>query len=156
MARETDMWRWLKKATLSMKDDLQIERIENSIGAGFPDVEGCVRFERAFTIELKQTARPKRESTLIRFKVRDEQVTWNRIRWELNGSAWFLCQLGSGHDRTLYLIPGCYGAELLAGVTRDRLALLAANDCRHKAKPKPEDIVQLAATGFAAISLTGL
>lgn len=130
MARESGLSRWLMDARRTLPG-LQITRVENSVGAGFPDVDGYLREYGAFQIELKSTKRPARESTPLRFALRgrDAQIDYLARRWVLGGAAFFLLQVGDGADRTLYLAPGSAGARLRAGITESELAALCGPAC---------------------------
>lgn len=123
MAREAQLSAWLMKAR---GDDVQITRVENLCGAGFPDVDGYAG--GAFQIELKSTKRPARGSTPLRFALRgrEAQIEYLRKRWSLGGAAFFLLQVGSGADRVLYLAPGDLGDRLREGLTESELALECA------------------------------
>jgi hypothetical protein len=124
MARESSLWKWLSKARLELPDKLQFERVENSLGAGFPDVDGFLAPHGAFQLELKSTERPARPATAIRFALRgrEAQIAYMRKRWELGGNAFFLLQVGSAADRLLYLAPGNLGEKLKAGIVESALA----------------------------------
>lgn len=130
MALERSLWAWLKKARPVFGDALHMERVENAIGAGFPDVEGYVKTEEhsgQFAFELKSSERPARNTTPVRFKFRnrEQQIEWMAHRWRLGGNAFFLLQVGSGPDRILYLVPGDHGALLARGVIEAELAVFA-------------------------------
>lgn len=103
---ETELWKWLKKAHLQndFGDDLHMERIENLVGVGNPDVTGCLR-GGAFDIELKTVDRPARATTplLPRDYVRAAQKNWLVARWRAGGQCYILLQVGK--DKR-YLIPG--------------------------------------------------
>lgn len=139
MALESSLWNWLSKARVAFQDDLHMERVENLIAAGTPDVEGYVRFpgrdvvpgdrplpmRGAFQIELKSSARPVRPATPVRFKLRDreKQIAFMRRRWTIGGNAFFLLQVGEGAERSLYLAPGDLGAVLQGGIIEAALAV---------------------------------
>jgi hypothetical protein len=137
MALESSLWTWLAKARVALGDALHMERVENLLGAGTPDVEGFVSFEPLpypnerlpfrgqFHLELKSSERPVRPMTPVRFKLRnrEKQIAFMRRRWELGGNAFFLLQVGSASERFLYLAPGDLGARLQAGITESDLAL---------------------------------
>jgi hypothetical protein len=142
MARESSLWNWLAKARFEFGDALQIQRIENSICAGTPDVEGFLSLpdhtrrtltklptEGAFWLELKSEERPARPTTPIRFKLkgREAQIEFMRHRWELGGNAFWFLQVGSYAERRLFLIPGNDGKEIARGVTESELLALSCN-----------------------------
>lgn len=138
MAKESQLWQWLSGARVALRGQLQMERIENLLGAGTPDVEGYVRItdktmvthntEAQFWLELKSHERPARADTPIRFplKDRENQIAFLRRRWDLGGNAFFLVQVGSGHERRLYLLAGDMGRQLQAGMTESDIAVECA------------------------------
>lgn len=144
MARESSLWKWLSNARLALPDTLQIERVENSIGAGFPDVDGFLAPAGAFQLELKSTERPARPTTPIRFALRnrEKQIAYMRKRWELGGNAFFLLQVGSGADRIVYLAPGDIGAELQRGILEAALAIACLRTGIFKRPFSPKDILE--------------
>lgn len=88
------------------KHKVDLQRLENSVGVGHPDVEGCIDGE-ALWIELKHEDRPKRETTKIQFKTRRSQAVWHADRCDAGFRRnWVLAQVGRGHEALLYLIPG--------------------------------------------------
>ena len=104
-ARETSLWKWLRDGTRDMRPRLHMERIENGVGVGTPDVQGFLG--QQFWIELKSCPR----SSNIKVKVDVDQARWHRNRFRAGGMSWFLIQVGSGHDAQRFLIPG-YRADL--------------------------------------------
>lgn len=128
-SRETGLWAWLSKAKKHYREDLEMHRVENTLAAGMPDVEGCLHSSQFF-IELKSTSRPARLETLIRFAVRDReaQQDWIEKRWSMAENTWLLLQVGSGHKLARYLVPGCFAKEVYDGITEDRLRRMARND----------------------------
>ena len=67
---------------------LLCERIENAVGVGRLDVNGCID-GATFDLELKAEERLKRASTKISFKVRVSQVVWMHERISAGcGTAW--------------------------------------------------------------------
>lgn len=117
MARESALWGRLKRAVKSFQETganspLHIARIDNSAGAGQPDVEGC--FDgRQFWIELKSVMRPAREQTNLHPRSRESQDVWHKDRTLAGGrSHWVLIQVGEGKKAALYLIPGRHYSEL--------------------------------------------
>jgi hypothetical protein len=118
MARETALWTRLKAGAVEVRATgraIDIQRLENSVGSGHPDVEGVMGGGDQFWIELKSELRPKNPTTPIRFKVRQSQAIWHRRRAALGfRAAWVLCQVGEGHGASLYLIPGSYYGSIVA------------------------------------------
>lgn len=118
---ETRLWSWLDGGTKRhFKYDLHMNRVENSVMEGMPDVEGCLRRVQ-FWIELKCERRPSTAGTPIRAKFRPAQPPWLRRRIEAGGRAFVLLQVGSGRDARRYLIRGDKADEMAAGVTEDWL-----------------------------------
>lgn len=159
MTRESSLWSWLKKARVTLGPNaLHMERIENSIGAGTPDVEGYVSFpetfvltatiqlpnEGQFWLELKSEERPARTTTPIRFKLRDreKQIEWMKHRWWIGGNAFWLLQVGSGSERMLYLAPGSSGKKLKQGLTESELLVLCCNSGIFRTTISPERILK--------------
>lgn len=140
-ARESGLWKWLRKAEQVFRDLLDINRVENMLGSGMPDVEGTY-CEYQFWIELKSTARPARDTTVVRFATRDReaQERWLKRRWKLAKNAWLLCQVGQAHKARRYLIPGIYAPTVYNGVVETDLAAIAVNQGDESA----EDIIRLA------------
>ena len=115
MGPEQNLWKWLKKETAPLVSEarLHICRVENMVGLGYPDVEGC--FERKnFHLELKAAARPKRTTTPVKIRFEKQQIPWLKKRWKVGGRCWVLLRVGAGQEAKHYLIPG-NRAELLKG-----------------------------------------
>ncbi len=125
-SRESGLWNWLSKARKHYRDHLHMNRVENALAAGMPDVEGTL-LDKQFFIELKSSARPARETTAVRFAVRDRQaqIDWLEARWTLAGNAWLLLQVGSGHRLIRYLVPGCYAETIYDGVTEQKIQTMS-------------------------------
>lgn len=117
MALESALWERCKtgiKTLRALGHRLDIQRLENSVGVGHPDVEGCIDGSQLW-IELKSCARPARSDTMIRPKVRESQSIWHRGRTEAGGKIhWVLIQVGEDHGAILYLIPGCHYDKIVA------------------------------------------
>ena len=164
MARETSLWKWLSNARDVLRDRLDLRRVEDAIGAGFPDVDGFVQImDRkrtacgndewdelhelfGFKIELKSEVRPAKASTPIRFALerRKAQIEFMRKRYAMGEAAYFLLQVGEGADRMLYLAPGDAGARLRAGMLESELAVLCAteNGMVFDKKTKPATVIE--------------
>lgn len=108
--RESSLWAWLRDGSITMRPDLDMSRIENTVDEGTPDVEGY--YQGQFWCELKALARPVKPSTKIDLEVDTEQVRWHRRRFLAGGYSWFFIQVGSGHSAKRYLIPGYRCMEL--------------------------------------------
>lgn len=124
MARESSLWIWLKSARLKYRGTLHMNRVENSVSAGMPDVEGQLKDHAQFWIELKSAPRPKGDGP-VAVKIRDAQVEWLRRRDKAGGNAWLLIQVGSAAKAKRYLVLGMHAARIQAGVTEAELADLA-------------------------------
>ncbi len=143
--REAGLWRWLKEARKELRESLHLQRIENAVGSGAPDVEGQLLHRGQFWIELKSAARPKKGGP-VRFKVRDSQVEWMRRRCLIGGRAWLLLQVGSGRAAARYLVPGKYAKKVQEGwteVTLMQVCVLRQDDVQHDYGPA--DIIRRAA-----------
>ncbi len=124
MTRETQLWSWLKKARLYYRMALHMNRVENSIGTGMPDVEGCLENAKSFWIELKVSERPKRPTTNVKVKFQVNQPEWLKRRWRLSGTAWLLVQVGSGSEARRYLIQGGLAQDVKDGVPEKYLQIM--------------------------------
>jgi hypothetical protein len=87
-----------------MRERLHMERIENLVGTGTPDVQGF--FGEQFWVELKALSRPADKTTPIDCELDIDQVRWHRNRWRVGGRSWLLIQVGSRNQARRYLIPG--------------------------------------------------
>lgn len=155
MALESALWQFLSKARVEIGNELHITRIENLCGDGTPDVEyylgdGHARFYHHGTpisgqawLELKSCERPARPATPIRFKLKDReaQIEWMRRRWCTGGNAYWLCQVGSGPDRILYMLRGDHGAKLKVGIIEAELAVLACTQGAVFMKPRACEVI---------------
>lgn len=153
MAKETALWSWLSKARLTMREHIDLRRVEDAMGAGFPDVDGYMRGGWLptqsdgfpFKLELKSEVRPARAATPIRFKVqkRTAQLEFMRRRYDMGESAYFLLQVGEASERRLFLAPGDIGADLKRGVNEAELALLCVNEGQiFDSKVKPHQVIE--------------
>lgn len=117
MARESNLWTGGLKHLMDphrfplIAPHVHLERVENALGQGGADVDGSVKGWGPVQFELKSVARPARASTPLRWKVQPQQVPWNAKRWSAGGNNWWLCQVGEGSDRVIYLMPGCFDLE---------------------------------------------
>lgn len=109
MAFESALWKRVKAAGTHLKlcgFGVHLKRIENSVGSGHPDVEGCIDGGQIW-LELKSEPRPKRPTTKIRFKVRQSQDIWLQERVRAGCRICYaLLQVGEGRESKLYLVPG--------------------------------------------------
>lgn len=91
-------------------DGVRLERIENGVGSGIPDVH-CLRGGVTRWVELKALRRPKRGSTPMFKKktMRREQVAWHLSYNSAGGRSFILVR---DDKRVLYLFPGHLASEL--------------------------------------------
>jgi hypothetical protein len=132
MALESALWKSLRQIMdptryPTFATRVHLERVENGVGEGFPDVDGFVRGWGPIQFELKSAARPVRSSTPIRFKVRPLQPPWNIRRWLAGGNNWWLLQVGEGHDRSVILAPGWLDIGALR-LTESQIEKLATDE----------------------------
>lgn len=129
MTKESNLWRWLSKGiklyNRTEPDSMHLTRIENTVGEGTPDVEGCLR-GLAFWIELKSVMPAKSGRLDIRKAIRPGQVPWLVKRWKAGGSAFMLIQVGSGIKARRYLVPGrvCEALEVNPSMREEDLKVL--------------------------------
>lgn len=139
--RESGLWRWLAKAKMTLREALHMTRVENLVGQGTPDVEGCLGNQ--FWMELKCEARPANEDTPIRPKFRPTQVPWLLRRAGAGGKAFVLLQVGMGGRAARYLIPARFARRLEEhGMTEAQLGECSAASPRASA----EQVVRAAAS----------
>lgn len=125
MARENVLWKWLRRGIKDVRE-LDIERVENGVARGTPDVDGCWEGV-AFKIELKRVVRTAGGTVKVKFQ--PLQIPWIAKRWRSGGNVWVLLAVGEGHDVSRYLVRGC-DAACLADTTVDELeeiSVVAAN-----------------------------
>lgn len=105
MPTESTLWDWTSQAKRVFGNLLHLCRIENLVGVGHADVEGCLEGVQ-FWLELKVAKRPARRATKLRFgsPLRESQVDWAKKRIAAGGRVWYLIQVGAGHERQVYLI----------------------------------------------------
>lgn len=127
MTRETSLWNWLSKAKSTHREHLHMTRLENLVGEGTPDTEGCLD-GRQFWIELKCNARPARAKTPIHVKFRPMQPPWLKRRVRAGGRAFVLIQVGQYRAARRYLVPGDMAAKVATGLTEAELDRLAVCD----------------------------
>ena len=141
LARESQLWGWLSGARQVLRQDLHIQRIENGLEDGTPDVEYIIRgvMSGGVWIELKSAKRPARGTTCVSFRLRPAQGDWMQDRFEAGDkrSGWLL-QVGSGGNRAVYYLTGKHRSALYAGVTEKELEALSALSSPHL---KPHDIL---------------
>lgn len=133
--RESGLWRWLEKANIVFGPRLHMQRIENSVERGTPDVD-AVLDACGFVIELKSVARPKRGGP-IHTKLSADQAMFLLARRRAGGRAYLLIKV----DDNRYLISGEHAGELEKPISETRLVTLSliARDAR------PHDVLNIAA-----------
>lgn len=86
---EASAYKWLKEAIcLSSKD--RIDRFENLVGVGNPDVNGCLDGSE-FWIEVKAPKEPVRSSTSLfgsNHKLSQDQKNWIKRQLSAGGNAY--------------------------------------------------------------------
>jgi len=92
--------------TMKVNRPMQVglERVENGVLSGMPDVHGVARGVTVW-FELKVLRYPKRDSTHLFKKqtLRKAQVAWHRVYAAHGGRSYILVR---DQHRQLYLIPG--------------------------------------------------
>ena len=124
--RETALWNWLKKVKPIFKEELHINRVENSVGSGQPDVEGARKQKGVaeaidFMIELKTSTRPADPKTKVKIKFQRSQPEWHRKRVYVRGRVFVLVQVGQASKAKRYLMPSTYVPKLLKGATEAQM-----------------------------------
>jgi penicillin-binding protein-related factor A (putative recombinase) len=120
---ESTLWQWLRGAekTLGLTcHELHWRRVENAVGFGDPDVEGCYQ-GASFVVELKTVPRQKE----IHCELATHQAQWLRSRARAGGAAFVLVQVGVGAMALRYLISAANCIELLSPISEERLMMLA-------------------------------
>lgn len=141
MSREVQLWDALSKAKYVLRESLHMDRIENLVTPGMPDVEGYLHKMGQFWFELKSEERPTNSETPVRFKMRPRQIEWLRHRWEIGGACFWLLQVGSGTRRRVYMLEGRHGAKIDFGLTEAQIAEL---DILQSPKFDPAEAIKLA------------
>jgi len=145
VAREVRLWEWLRYGLRGV-EGLHMRRVENLVGDGDPDVDGCWR-GRYFELELKGCDRPAKDGRLD-FDVRQSQVVWHRRRWRCGGNVWLYVRVGKGRDVRRYLVPGGLTGRVKEGVTEAELAAMSLLPPDHR----PADLLGRAVERPAGVS----
>lgn len=122
--RESKLWQWLKLGGKSYRERLHMGRMENSVGSGAADVEGCLDGSQ-FWIELKCEARPTQPTTKIKPRFQPSQGPWHRRRRRSGGRTFVLLQVGAGGSARRYMLPGELIPSMQKGMTEKRLEELS-------------------------------
>lgn len=102
---ESVLWSWFKSGLPQVGRPYHVERIENSVGSGRPDVEGCVGGV-IVNIELKVAHHIRKDGTFSLPHLTNTQAYWHHRRSEAGGISWFLIRAGDGAHREHYLVHG--------------------------------------------------
>lgn len=111
---ESGLWNTIRK-NLKGTPGLHMERIENVVGVGTPDVNICHEGKEAW-VELKLIRSfPKRSTTPVRIPhFKEEQLYWIQERAKAGGRAWLFVQVqGEGYF--------LFGPETAAQIFRGEL-----------------------------------
>ena len=84
---EVSAYRWLRNEVAVARLGDRLDRLENLVGAGMPDVNGCFNGSE-FWIEVKAPTEPKRASTPLfgsNHKLSQEQKNWIKRQQMANG-----------------------------------------------------------------------
>jgi len=128
--RESKLWSWLKLGGKAFKEHLHMSRVENAVGSGMADVEGCMKHKDhgigiQFWIELKCESRPARSDTKIKPRFQPGQGPWHRRRRGSGGRAFVLLQVGARSSARRYMLPGELIPSMQKGMTEKRLEELS-------------------------------
>lgn len=135
---EKTAYNWLKKNVF--RSPHRIDRIENLVGTGMPDVNGCVVRGFEFWLEVKNPTEPKRPSTPLfgsNHKVSQEQANWFLTQRKAGGR----CLFWIVTDKRRMLVPGIY-ADTLNKMTVSEIVEVACWSALIGAKINPEEILQ--------------
>jgi hypothetical protein len=127
-SRESALWGWLKDHLKELKAKglrHDVQRIENAVAKGTPDVEGCID-GRTFWCELK-VAYPMANDH-VRVKIEQAQVNRAVRRRRAGGRSWVLVRVTgkSWRENRHYLVDGLDADELRLPIPLARLAELSA------------------------------
>lgn len=123
---EKNLWRWVKTGCRGefQEQSLYMERVENSVASGTPDVDGCLN-GACFKIELKTAARPRNPGNCVAVKFTPAQIPWHKRYARSAGPSFILIQVGSGSAARRYLIHGDKAANVQLGVPESTLNRLS-------------------------------
>lgn len=141
-AKETSLWDWLSRARRYYREELDIQRVENLVGSGTPDVEGFLQGRGSFWIELKALESPKSDDSNVNHQVSQDQISWLYNRWASGGKGWILFQFGSGAAAEKFLMYGEKVLRLQSPITYRELKLLSVT----VSTLTPEEVIYAAAT----------
>lgn len=126
--RETALWNWLKTHLKELRGHglkHDVQRIENAVGKGTPDVEGCIGGD-TFWCELKVAY--EMAGDMLRIRITADQVRRALRRVRTGGRSWVLVRVCGPTWRLNrhYLVAGEHAEELMEPVPRARLEELSA------------------------------
>lgn len=126
--RETALWGWLKDHLKELRAyglKFDVQRVENAVAKGTPDVEGCIAGD-TFWCELKVAYEMANDR--LRVRITADQVRRALRREGAGGRSWVLVRVcgRTWRQNRHYLIAGKDSEELLAPVSRTRLEELSA------------------------------
>lgn len=110
--REKSLWYWLRDGLKASGLRHHVQRVENSVKVGTPDVEGCVEGGLPFWIELK-VATELKSRPQVRVETTAHQVFFATRRWEVGGNSWYLIRVGHHPRWAHYLVPGSLSEQLM-------------------------------------------
>lgn len=110
MGLEQNLWIWFKDG-LKTVEGLKLQRVENNVAKGFPDIVGHYK-KTGFFIETKACRQPAKRDSLLKFEIYKEQIIWNRDWWLAGARCYFLIRVGKEREMYHYLIPGNMGSLL--------------------------------------------
>lgn len=109
MKPEQRLWQVMSKKMWQQGD--RLDRIENSLGSGAPDTNGCLSGEDVW-IELKAPKEPKRASTVLMSAGNNHRLMLSQINWfarqrQAGGIAFILVRT----DKRMMLVDGTKHAD---------------------------------------------
>lgn len=134
---EKTSYNWLKASVFCVRND-RLDRIENIVVTGMPDVNGCVGGNE-FWIECKHPKEPKRAATPLfgsNHKLTQEQANWLLRQSNAGGKAFVFIDT----DSFRALMRGVIGMRLNT-MTRDEIKAEAL--CWHTKPARASDCLKL-------------
>jgi penicillin-binding protein-related factor A (putative recombinase) len=123
---EENLWKWIKKLKFVYRNQLHLNRIENSAGNGMADVNGCFKGIE-FWLELKKANKPSNAKTPIKIKFQDGQPIWLKNRYRAGGRVFVAILIGKYSKANRYLIPASRDLidKMQNGLTLEELGALS-------------------------------
>jgi hypothetical protein len=121
--KESAMWRTLRTGLLKAEPKIFLQRHEDKLINGLPDVHYCYKGRNGW-IELKYLKEfPKKKNTPISIKHLTEfQLNWINNYLTYGGHVWILLRI----EKEILLIKGVY-AQRLKNILREDLYTICAN-----------------------------